>query len=91
LRSSIELFVEQIIFQNTIKRYQKNVALSQFVKVEGSLIDKHKDKLNEIFERSCGFIKGHSNPSEVQNDPKLIDLKNDFDEFNKIKDDFPKT
>jgi hypothetical protein len=91
LRSSIELFVEQIIFQNTIKRYQKNVALTQFVKVDGNLIEKHKDKLNEIFERSCGFIKGHSNPTEVQNDPKLIDLKNDFDEFNKLRDDFPKT
>jgi hypothetical protein len=91
LRSSIELFVEQIIFQNTIRRYQKNVALTQFVKVEGSLIDKHKDKLNEIFERSCGFIKGHSNPSVIQNDPKLIDLRSDFDEFNKIRDAFPKT
>jgi hypothetical protein len=91
LRSSIELFVEQIIFQNTIRRYQKNVALTQFVKVEGNLIDKHKDKLNEIFERCCGFIKGHSNPAEIQNDPRLIDLKNDFDDFNKIRDDFPKT
>lgn len=91
LRSSIELFVEQIILQNTIRRYQKNVALTQFVKVDGSLIDKHKDKLNEIFERCCGFIKGHSNPSVVQNDPRLIDLEEDFNDFNQIKDEFPKS
>lgn len=90
LRSAIELLVEHDVFQGTVKRYQKNVALTQFVKVNGTMIDKHKDKLNEIFERCCGFIKGHSNPSDVYNKPKLIELKNDFAEFMKIKDAFPR-
>jgi energy-coupling factor transporter ATP-binding protein EcfA2 len=85
LRSAIELCVEHEIFQGTIKRYQKNVALTSFVKVNGDLLNQHKDKLNEIFERSCGYIKGHSNPTEIYNDPTLEELKADFNEFKAIR------
>nr|WP_315200515.1 AAA family ATPase [uncultured Flavobacterium sp.] len=88
LRSAIELFVEQEIFQGTIKRYQKNVALTQFVKINGDKLNLHKDKINEIFERCCGFIKGHSNPEEIHNDPTIIDLKADFEEFKDIRNSF---
>jgi energy-coupling factor transporter ATP-binding protein EcfA2 len=88
LRSAIELFVEYEIFQGTIKRYQKNVALTCFVKVDGALLDTYKDKLNEIFEKCCGFIKGHSNPSEIHNDPSLDGLKLDFEDFNHIRSQF---
>ncbi len=90
LRSAIELFVEYEIFQGTVKRYQKNIALTSFVKVDGASLDIHKDKLNEIFERCCGFIKGHSNPTEINNAPTLNGLKLDFDEFNKIRINFNK-
>lgn len=90
LRSAIELFVEYEIFQGTVKRYQKNIALTSLVKVKGALLDTHKDKLNEIFERCCGFIKGHSNPTEIHNDPTLAGLKLDFDEFNNIRNQFIK-
>lgn len=90
LRSAIELLVEHEIFQGTIKRYQKNIALTNFVKVDGLLVNAHKDKLNEIFERCCGFIKGHSNPTEICNDPTIEGLKIDFEDFKKIRDAFPK-
>jgi len=88
LRSAIELLVEHEIFQGTVKRYQKNIALTSFVKVDGALLDTHKDKLNELFERCCGFIKGHSNPTEIHNDPTMAGLKIDFDEFNSIRTQF---
>lgn len=88
LRSAIELFVEHEIFQGTVKRYQKNIALTNFVKVDGALLDTHKNKLNEIFERCCGFIKGHSNPTEIHNDPTVASLKLDFDEFSNIRSQF---
>lgn len=88
LRSAIELFVEHEIFQGTIKRYQKNVALTSFIKVDGSFLDTHKVKLNELFERCCGFIKGHSNPTEIHNDPTVGGLKLDFDEFANIRSQF---
>ena len=90
LRSAIELFVEHEIFHGTVKRYQKNIALTSFVKVDGALLDTHKDKLNEIFERCCGYIKGHSNPTEIHNDPSLDGLRIDFEEFNRIRTQFIK-
>lgn len=85
LRSAIELCVEHEIFQGTVKRYQKNVALTSFVKVNGDLVNQHKDKLNELFERSCGYIKGHSNPTEIDNTPTLEELKTDLAEFAEIR------
>jgi hypothetical protein len=90
LRSAIELLVEHEIFQGTVKRYQKNIALTQFVKVDGNLVNIHKDKLNEIFERSCGYIKGHSNPTAIYNDPTIAELRADFDDFKIIRDEFLK-
>jgi len=88
LRSAIELCVEFEIFQGTIKRYQKNVALTSFMKINGDKINIHKDKLNEIFERCCGFIKGHSNPEEIHNDPTMAELKTDFEDFKLIRTEF---
>lgn len=89
LRSVIELLVEHQIFNGTVKRYQKNVALTNFLKVNGMLIDTHKDKLNEIFEKCCGYIVGHSNPIEIHNTPTIQELKIDYEEFEKIKSGFP--
>ncbi|AUC22703.1 hypothetical protein BTO15_11655 [Polaribacter sejongensis] len=88
LRSAIELFVEIDIFQGTVKRYQKNIALTSFLKVDGIKLNQHKEKLNEIFERCCGYIKGHSNPEQIHNDPTLIELKSDFDNFIAIRSSF---
>lgn len=90
LRSAIELLVELTIFQGTVKRYQKNIALTSFLKVDGALINTHKENLNEIFERCCGYIKGHSNPTAIYKDPTVAELKVDFDEFKTIRDAFPK-
>jgi hypothetical protein len=88
LRSAIELCVESEIFHGTVKRYQKNIALTSFMKVNGDKINTHKDDLNEIFERCCGFIKGHSNPEEIYNEPTINELKVDFEEFIKIRKSF---
>lgn len=88
LRSAIELFVEYEIFQNTVKRYQRNISLSNLIKVEGNKIDTHKEMLNDIFERACGFTDAHSNPEIIHDDPTIEDLKTDFDEFQKIRKDF---
>ena len=85
MRSAIELCVEYEIFQGTVKRYQKNIALTSFIKVDGTTLNIHKDKLNEIFERCCGYIKGHSNPTPIHNDPTILELKSDFDEFKTIR------
>lgn len=88
LRSAIELCVEHEIFKGTVKRYQKNISLTNFIKVDGDKISKHKEDLNDIFERSCGFISAHSNPEIVHNDPTIEDLREDFEKFKKIRSEF---
>ncbi len=90
LRAAIELFVEVEILGGTVRRYKKNVALTNFIRVDGNLINKHKEKLNEIFERCCGFIKGHSNPIEIHREPTLEELKTDFEIFKTIRKEFVK-
>lgn len=88
LRSAIELCVEHEIFKGTVKRYQKNISLTNFIKVDSDKISTHKEALNDIFDRSCGFIGAHSDPEIVHNDPTLDDLKVDFAEFKKIRSEF---
>ena len=88
LRSAIELCVEHEILQGSVKRYQKNIALTSFMKVNGSKLNEHKEEINNIFERCCGFISGHSNPIAINSSPNIIGLKQDFDEFKNIRKDF---
>ncbi|HCT41417.1 MAG TPA: hypothetical protein DF427_09705 [Moraxellaceae bacterium] len=85
LRSAIELCVEHEILQGSVKRYQKNIALSEFVKIDGEKINDIKGRLNEIFERCCGFISAHSHPVEVANTPTVIELRSDFEDFKTIR------
>lgn len=88
LRSALELLVEQEIFQATVKRYQKNIAFTNFVKVDGTTLDTFKFDLNEIFERCCGYVSAHSNPEIVSNTPTVDGLKLDFKRFNDIRSEF---
>lgn len=90
LRTALELFITDEILQKTVKRYRKNVVMSGFPKIKGELIEKHKAVLNEIFERSSGFIVGHSNPEQVNTSPSFIDLQNDFKSFKDIRAEFLK-
>ncbi|MBN2435096.1 MAG: AAA family ATPase [Spirochaetes bacterium] len=88
LRSAIELTVEHDILKGTVKRYQKNIALSNFCKLSGAEIDKYKESLNNIFEKSCGFIIGHSNPTEVASSPDMNQFKVDFENYKVIREAF---
>ena len=89
LRSAIELSVEHHIFRGIVKRYQSNIALTNLVKVDGILLNKHKDKLNEIYERCCRYTNAHSNPEEVITQPTVEELKLDFETFMDIHKQFP--
>lgn len=90
LRSAIELCIEHEIFNGTIQRYRKHVSLGKFIQVNADGLGKHKDTLNDMYERCCGFINAHSNPEIVYNDPTIEDLKADFEEFKKIRSEFVK-
>lgn len=90
LRAAIELAVEHEILRGTVKRYQKNVALTNFAKIDAEKLKQHRDELNEIFERCCGFIEAHSNPETLKNDPDLDGFEADFDAFKRIRNAFVK-
>lgn len=88
LRSAVEVTVEDDLFKRTIKRYKKGVAFPSLLRVNGNKIDKHKGKLNDIYEKCCVSIAGHSSPEEIQTTPKIEELKNDYEEFKKIRKEF---
>lgn len=88
LRSAIEVMVEHDIFKGVVKRYARNVALMSLERVNGELIEEHKDDLNAVYERCCMFIEGHSTPDEVADDPDLALLKKDFESVQEIRKAF---
>lgn len=88
LRSAIEVSVESDILQKTIKRYSKGVAFPSFLRVQGDKIDQYKGNLNDIYEKCCTSIDGHSSPEEVPTTPTIEELKTDFDTFKEIRKKF---
>lgn len=88
LRAAIEVFVEDSIFSKVIKRYKRNISLMNLGRVNGNLIEKHKEEINNIFERCCGYIEAHSNPDEVERNPSFTELEEDFKRIEEIKKAF---
>lgn len=88
LRSAVEITVEDDLFKRTIKRYKKGVAFPSLLRVNGNKIDEHKGKLNDIYEKCCVSIAGHSSPEEIHTTPKIEELKSDYEEFKKIRKEF---
>lgn len=88
LRSAIEIAVEDDLLKKTIKRYRKGVAFPSLLRIDGGKLDTHKSKLNDIYEKCCVSIDGHSSPEELHITPTITGLKTDFDEFKKIRSSF---
>ncbi len=88
LRSAIEIAVEDDLFRRTIKRYKKGVAFPSLLRVDGGKIDAFKGRLNDIYEKCCVSIDGHSSPEEIHTTPTIEELKVDFEEFKSIRSQF---
>lgn len=84
LRSAIEILVESHMLCGTVRRYQKNVAVTNFEKIKTGKIDEHRENLSAIFSRCCGFIDGHTNPDGIPDKPDLDSLKSDFEDVQVI-------
>jgi energy-coupling factor transporter ATP-binding protein EcfA2 len=85
LRAAIEVAVEDLVLQKTIKRYRKGVAFPALLRIDGGKLDTNKGKLNDIYEKCCVSIDGHSSPIELHTTPTIDGLKVDYDEFKKIR------
>lgn len=88
LRSAIEIAVEDDILKKTVKRYKKGVAFPSLLRIEGNKIDTNKGKVNDIYEKCCVSIDGHSSPEEIHTTPTIAELKVDYDEFKKVRKEF---
>ena len=88
LRSAIEISVEEDILKKTVKRYRKGVAFPSLLRIEGDKIDAHKGRLNDIYEKCCVSIAGHSSPSEIHTTPTIEELKTDFESFKQLRKNF---
>lgn len=88
LRSAIEVCVEDDILKKIIKRYKKGVAFPSLLRINGIKLDTHKGKLNDIYEKCCVSIDGHSSPSEVHTTPTIEELKADYLEFKVLRANF---
>lgn len=85
LRSAIEITVEDDLLKKTVKRYKKGLSFPSLLRIEGNQIDNNKDKLNNIYEKCCVSIDGHSSPQEIDTTPTIIELKSDYEAFKTIR------
>jgi energy-coupling factor transporter ATP-binding protein EcfA2 len=88
LRSMIEVCVEKEVLKETVKRYRKGVAFPSLLRIKGDKIDGHKGRLNDIYEKCCTSIAGHSSPSEIHTAPTIVVLKADYEDFIAIRNHF---
>lgn len=88
LRSAIEVTVEEGILKNTVKRYRKGVAFPSLLRIDGKKLDEVKTNLNDIYEKCCVSIDGHSSPSEIHNTPTISELQMDFNTLTEIRKQF---
>jgi hypothetical protein len=88
LRSAIEIFVEDVILKGTVKRYKKGIAFPSLLRIEGIKIDTNKGAINDIYEKCCISIDGHSSPEEIHTTPTIAELQADYDKFIKLRSIF---
>lgn len=85
LRSAIEISVEDDLLKKIVKRYKKGVAFPSLLRIEGNKIDTNKGNINDIYEKCCVSIAGHSSPEEIDTTPTITELKADYEEFKKVR------
>jgi energy-coupling factor transporter ATP-binding protein EcfA2 len=85
LRSAIEISVEDDLLKKIVKRYKKGVAFPSLLRIEGNKIDTNKGKINDIYEKCCVSIVGHSSPEEIHTTPTITELKVNYEEFKKVR------
>ncbi|HEY4288698.1 MAG TPA: hypothetical protein VGN00_16450 [Puia sp.] len=85
LRAAIEVMVEQDILAKTIVRHGSGVAFPGLMRIQGEKLNEHKGSLNDIYEKCCKSIDGHSSSPVVHTTPTINELKADLESFLKIR------
>lgn len=81
IRAWCEVVVEEELLQGVTKRYQPNVQMTKLAKIRPERLSDAAKSLNEIFEKACRVMGGHSQPLEtLAIRPSLDELKKDWQE-----------
>lgn len=62
IRSWCEVFTEEELLQSVSKRYRANIQMTSLAHIDGDKLNQIAPKVVKIFEISCRFIEGHSQP-----------------------------
>ncbi len=76
IRTWCELIVEEGFLKKIIRRYEPNIMFNPVTKITPEFVD-YIPAVSELFDKSCRYMLGHSQPRETQN------VKASREEFNK--------
>lgn len=89
IRSWCEVFVEMEVLQGVTQRYQPNVMMGALDKIKSEALPGCIATVNEVFNRACRLIDGHSQPLASQTtSPKLAELKADWETLKTCRTDY---
>jgi len=78
IRTWCELIVEEGFLKKIIRRYEPNIIFQPASKITPDFINFIPDVAN-LFDKSCRYMRGHSQPAETQNvKPTREEYNNDF-------------
>jgi hypothetical protein len=79
LRAWCEAFVEQELLRNVTQRFRANIMMGKLNDIRLDRFAATAAAVNEIFEKACRCMGGHSQPQEQLNvRPTLVDLEADW-------------
>jgi energy-coupling factor transporter ATP-binding protein EcfA2 len=65
IRTWCELIVEEGFFKSVIRRYEPNIMFTKVKNIKGDFVSE-LPTVSELFEKSCRWMAGHSQPIETQ-------------------------
>ena len=86
IRTWIELFVENVLLKESVKRQRANVSVDRLRDIDGAAIDQAAGTLIEINGRASRRIRGHSQTFEtLHTRPTLQELEDDWEALQNLR------
>lgn len=76
IRTWCELIVEEGFFKSVIRRYEPNIMFSKTKSIKGEFVEE-LTSVSDLFEKSCRWMTGHSQPTETQHNRANKEAFND--------------
>ena len=89
IRSACEVLVEQELLKKLTERYLPNLKMTVLAKIKYDRLEPAARLILEIFEKSCRYIPGHSQPLETLGVvPTLVEVEQDWKKLQQAKDEY---